>query len=227
MGIVGSTNFLSKFLRESKYVNGINIVSAYNDDISKLPDNIKELQTVTDDYEKFLDSIDALYIISAPSEHYWQIKKALEQGKHVLCESPITVKASLFEELQSIAKKNNVILMTALRVAFSMAYSRLLLLIKGGVIGKVVSVDTICTSLRNIDTSDKEAVAKSWNSICSWGPTAMLPIFQILGKNYNSKVITSNFADREKTYDNFTKISFIYPEAVASLKVGLGVKSEG
>jgi len=28
-------------------------------------------------------------------------------------------------------------------------------------------------------------------------------------------------------YDNFTKISFIYPNAVASIKVGKGVKTEG
>ena len=28
-------------------------------------------------------------------------------------------------------------------------------------------------------------------------------------------------------YDTFTKIAFVYPDAVASMKVGQGVKSEG
>ena len=31
----------------------------------------------------------------------------------------------------------------------------------------------------------------------------------------------------EKNYDQFTRISFDYPHAVASLKVGRGIKSEG
>lgn len=227
MGLIGQTPFLEKFLRESKYVNGLNIIGTYNDDIDKIPESLKELNIVTDDYDMFLDSVDAVYTIAAPSLHYKQLKLALQKRKHVLCESPIAITPLQYNELRDIAKNNNVILMPAVRVAFSMAYSRLLLLIKGGIIGKVISVDSVCTSLRNFDTENKKELAKTWNSICSWGPTAMLPIFQILGTNYRSKVIASNFADKDKTYDNFTKISFVYPEAVASLKVGLGVKSEG
>ena len=53
----------------------------------------------------------------------------------------------------------------------------------------------------------------------------MLPIFQLLGGNYVSKQITSRLI--EKDFDIFTKIAFVYPHAVASLKVGKGAKSEG
>ena len=67
-----------------------------------------------------------------------------------------------------------------------------------------------------------------WNSICAWGPTAMLPIYQLLGCNYSSKTIATNLMpNAEKDFDLFTRISYIYPHAVASLKVGRGVKSEG
>ena len=91
-----------------------------------------------------------------------------------------------------------------------------------------MSVDTICTSLRNIAENEVDKVSDTiWNSICSWGPAAMLPIFQVLGLNYKKKYITSHIAENTKTYDTFTKIAFVYPEAVASLKVGQGVKSEG
>ena len=65
------------------------------------------------------------------------------------------------------------------------------------------------------------------SSICAWGPTALLPVFQLLGVEYTSKVIISNFIDKERRFDGFTKIEFVYPNAVASLKVGKGVKSEG
>ena len=65
----------------------------------------------------------------------------------------------------------------------------------------------------------------SWNSICGWGPTAMLPIFDILGTEYRSKNISS-LIDKNGN-DQFTKVDFSYDHAVASLKVGKGVKSEG
>ena len=104
--------------------------------------------------------------------------------------------------------------------AFSTAYYRLLLLVKSGRIGDIVSVDATCTSIQEIDDLDH-----AWNSICSWGPTALLPIFQILGTEYDSIQIVSRIT--EKNYDQFTRISFDYPHAVASLKVGRGIKSEG
>ena len=55
----------------------------------------------------------------------------------------------------------------------------------------------------------------------------MLPIFQILGtKNYQKKII-SHLDNSEYFYDGFTKIDFVFPNAVASIKVGQSVKSEG
>ncbi len=55
----------------------------------------------------------------------------------------------------------------------------------------------------------------------------MLPIFQLLGTQYLQKCITSHIEDESIMYDNFTKIAFVYPHAVASIKVGKGVKTEG
>ena len=53
----------------------------------------------------------------------------------------------------------------------------------------------------------------------------MLPIFQLLGPDYVSKQITSHLLAYD--FDSFTKVAMVYPHAVASLKVGKGVKSEG
>ena len=99
---------------------------------------------------------------------------------------------------------------------------------KGGVIGDIISVDATCTSLVDFDpTQDSQKSLYEWNSICAWGPTALLPIFQLLGTGFTSKQIATHFLDEHQKYDAFTKISLVYPHAVASLKVGQGVKSEG
>ena len=41
------------------------------------------------------------------------------------------------------------------------------------------------------------------------------------------KFIASKFSNPKKSFDIFSKIDFIYDDAVASIRVGKGVKSEG
>ena len=106
--------------------------------------------------------------------------------------------------------------MEAIKTAYAMAYARLLLLLKDGRIGDIVSVDAPCTSLRK-NNSD-------WNGLHEWGPTALLPIFQVLGSEYKDKSAAVFIKNGQ---DHFVKTDFVFDGAVASLKVGDGVKSEG
>ncbi len=221
-GLVGESQFLNKVVAESKYVNGINIIGIYTKNIHIMPDSLKKLDIITDNFDILLHEVDAVYIRSLPELHYLQIKKALESGKHVLCESPIVLKQEKCKKLFDIAQSNNLILMEAIKTAYSTAFSRLLLLIKSGKIGHVVSVDATCTSLRKCKNFSTE-----WNGIFEWGPTALLPVFQILGTKYKNYNIVSHFYDIDRKYDSFTKIDFIFDNAVANIKIGDGVKSEG
>ena len=227
LGLVGESIILNKFAKECEYVNGIKIVGYCSSDDSDLSSELKSLSIRTNNLDLLLKETDAIFIISHPTQHYSQIQKALWAGKHVLCESPITLNVAEYKELQSLAQKNDCILMDSLKTAYSTAYYRMLLLAKSGVIGDIVSVDSTCTSLSDLERRINKDWTNTWNSIYAWGPTAMLPIFQLLGTDYTDRVIVSRMDDKHKDFDLFTKISFQYPHAVASLKVGIGVKSEG
>lgn len=222
MGIIGDyASSMNKFQSEDIYVNGIEIVGICTNNINNMSTAIQNLELVTDDYDKLVNFVDAVYIRSQYNLHYEQIKKALKLGKHVLCESPICLNEKEYIELLKLAEENKCILMEAIRTAYATAYSRLLLLLKGGKIGKVVSIDATCSSI--IDTDKIEKI----NSLKDWGPTALLPIFQILGTNYKSKKIITKLLDKPNRNDAFTKIDFIYDDAVASIKVAERAKSEG
>lgn len=228
LGLVGESPILNKIERESQYVNGLESGKVFTLNDAYLSDNLKCPAQQAASYQDLLDDCDALYVISAPEKHYAQIREALQKGKHVLCESPVTMETEQWEELRQMAKDKQLVLMDSIKTAYSVAYYRLLLLAKGGIIGDIISVDATCTSLVDFDpTQDSQKSLYEWNSICAWGPTALLPIFQLLGTAFTSKQIATHFLDENQKYDAFTKISFVYPHAVASLKVGQGVKSEG
>lgn len=223
LGLVGDSLFLKKMIDEATFVNGISVVALCTNNPAIYGDNTKTIKCITSNYDELLENVDAVYIRSLPEKHYKHIKKALECGKHVLCESPMTLNRIELEELFQIAEGSNLILMEAIKTAYATAFSRLLLLIKGGKIGDVISVDSTCTSLKIYDGTERT----DWSGIYEWGPTALLPVFQILGTEFYKKSIISHFVDDNQIHDSFTKIDFIYKHSVASIKVGDGVKSEG
>ena len=205
IGTIGDKNLCKKFAGEMKYVNGV---------------EYKECG-----YS--LDEVDAVYIATHPKNHYGDVKKALKAGKHVICEAPIAYSALQYQELVDLADRNGLILTDAIKTAYATAYSRLLVIAKSGRIGEIVSVDTVCTSLE--DGAGKEGVDLSHkqNSICAWGPTAVLPVFQLLGTNYRSKSIVTKIINKQLNFDGFTKIDFVFDKAVASVRIAKAAKAEG
>ena len=223
MGIICDTpRIINKFQCEDKYVNGIEIIGVCCKDTENLSNEVKQLEFNTNNYIELLNNVDSLYINIDVEKKYKIIKEALEQNKHILCESPICDDKNKTIELFNMAKKRNLILMESIKTAYSTAYERLLLLVKAGKIGKVLSIDAVCT-----DMSKYEEKGYDLNSYENWGPNAILPIFQILGTDYKDYRIISHFKDKEKKQDAFTKIDFLYDKSTASIKVAEGAKSEG
>lgn len=214
LGLIGDSAFLNKVYSESQFVNGIHVTALLTSNIEKMTDNLKRYNV--NSYKLLLEKVDAIYIRSLPELHYAQIKEALEHGIHVLCESPITLSEEETTQLFSLARQKNLILIEAIKTAYATAFTRLLLLIKSGKIGNIVSVEATCTSLNKSVTD--------WTGFCEWAPTALLPVFEILGNNYQKTIITHKDSNG---VDLFTKIDFIFEHSVASVKVGDGVKSEG
>lgn len=202
IGTIGNKGFCDKFIKEVSYVNGV---------------EYKECD------EEYL-GVDAVYIATLPEKHYSDVKRALEKGKHVICESPIAMNTIQCKELIEYAENNSLILVDGIKTAYSTAYSRLLVLAKSGHIGEILSIDSVCTSNRVTGITD---LKNEQNSICAWGPTALLPIFQLAGVEYNDMQIVTKLFDKKANFDAFTKISFEYDKMVATAKVAKAAKSEG
>ena len=220
LGLVGDARFVGKLWRETAFVNGLHVNALCTRSAELAARGREELELVTDDYDRLLGQVDAVYLRSRPEEHAAQIRSALEAGRHVLCESPLTLRRSESEALMALAREKGLILTEAIKTAYATAYARLLLLVKGGRIGEVLSVDASCTSIR-----DRREGGAEWNGIHEWGPTALLPVFQVLGTDYRDCRIAARF--RDDGQDCFTKLDFVFDHAVASVKVGDGVKTEG
>jgi cytidyltransferase-related domain len=219
----GYLEVMKKYYQESRFVNGISCagVCTFGQPLdSKDAASVHQLSS----YEELLKECDAVYIASSPKDHYEHIKKALVKGKHVLCESPVCSDVKQYRELQELAEKNHLAFVEAIKTAYATAYDRLMLLIKSGRIGKVVSISATCTSLKDVNDPNYQEIG--WSCFDRWAPTAMLPVFQLLGTEYSQKNIVS-WRSENPDFDIYSKVDFIYPDAAATIQVGTGVKSEG
>ncbi len=91
--------------------------------------------------------VDAVVIATPTATHYALCKRALEAGKHVLVEKPITTRAAEAEELGALADKKRKTLMVGHVFLFNPAVQRVKQYLEKGELGKVHYVSMVRTNL--------------------------------------------------------------------------------
>ena len=227
LGIIGYGRIANRFIFESKFVSGLNVEGVYgpNQDSLKKFAGKHELAFYETDQDKFLDRVDAVYIASPHLTHYEYIKNALSKGKHVLCEKPMVLSEIQARELYDIAQKKKLVLLEAIKTAYSPGFIRLISVAKSGLIGQVKSVEATFTKLVEGDIRELKSNTAG-GSMTELATYPLLAITKLLGNNFE-EIDFISYIDEEKNIDLFTKVNIKYKEAIASAKVGLGVKSEG
>jgi len=95
-------------------------------------------------YDRLLadPDVEAVYIPLPNDIHKEWVIKALNAGKHVLCEKPLALNAQEVKEMFDAAKRNNVILMEAYAYLHGQYVESLCKDVASGIIGDLVYIDT-------------------------------------------------------------------------------------
>ncbi len=226
IGVIGTGRIAKRFVKEAGYVDDAEIRSVMSRNIKNVEKFIDgtKIQYGFDNIDSFLqDSIDAVYIASPHEHHFMQAKQALEAGRHVLCEKPIALESKHLKELIKLARKNNLILIEAIKTAFTPAFVQLQEEISNGAIGEIKEVRATFTKL--IDDKD----AREWQTpyggaTNELGSYPLLLAQKILGPA--KKVV---FYDQiENGVDLANRIICTHKNGAISIStVGIGAKSEG
>jgi predicted dehydrogenase len=105
--------------------------------------NYPSIKTTTDPNDILLSSkIDAVVIATPVHTHYELGKKALENGKHVLLEKPVTSSSAQAAELINIAGKKGLLIMVDHTFLYTGAVQKMKNLVQNGEIGKLQYLDS-------------------------------------------------------------------------------------
>ncbi len=141
--------------------------------------------TIYDKPESLLedDNIQAVYIPLATHEHAKWTLRAIEKGKHVLCEKPMALTVSDVETIATAAKKNNVTVMEGFMYRFHPQHLRVKEIIDSGIIGEVRSVRSCFSYMMQparhyrIADSIENGSGAMWDIGCYAIHAARLPFF--------------------------------------------------
>ncbi|EKT63112.1 Gfo/Idh/MocA family oxidoreductase [Providencia alcalifaciens] len=227
IGIVGTGRIAKRFVPEARFVSGIDIVGAYSRNSTNCKKFVShfELSLAAKNYNELLSSVDAVYIATPHLTHKQLALEAIRQGKHVLCEKPITLNTHCLLELIEEAKQHNVVLLEAIKTAFCPAFNRLVAYAKSGIIGDIKAVDATFTKLTNGNFRELQA-EHGGGSFYELGSYPLLAILKLLGKEH-CDIRMLQYKPNESEVETYSRIDIIYPHGIGSAKTGLGVKSEG
>lgn len=225
IGIVGSGRIAHRFVPETKVVNSVDVVAVYDPNIENVNKFSGEfgIKSFSDNFQSFLNEVDAVYIASPHLTHYQYTKDSLYAGKHVLCEIPFVLSAFEAKELYDYAEANNLVLLEASKTAFCPSFNHLVTLVKSGVIGEVIDVKASLSKMVSAPTRELDS-EQAGGAMNEHAPLTLMAIIKLLGKEYSYIDFHSKI---ENGVDIYTKVVINYPHATSSATLGIGVKTEG
>ncbi len=129
------------------------------------------------------DTIQAVYIPLANNEHAEWVLRAIEHGKHVLCEKPMALTVSDIVAIEAAARKHNVTVMEGFMYRFHPQHARVKEIIDSGRIGEVRSVRSCFSYMMQaarqyrIDDSIENGSGAMWDIGCYAIHAARLPFY--------------------------------------------------
>ena len=122
----------------------INVVMATTKTLNNIEDYCKEIDAeIAASYDEVVksDKVDAVILATPHSKHLEQIVQAVNNGKHVFCEKPITLTAADAKIAFDEAKKNNKILAVGFNRRFHPNFMKIIEMVKSNTLGKIVHIE--------------------------------------------------------------------------------------
>ena len=151
-GLIGAGWIATKAIAPAMHAADNAIVQAVASRDSKRAEALNPV-TIHQSYEALINDplVDAVYISLPNNVHCEWSVKALEAGKHVLCEKPFAMSAAEVETMAKAAQENNRILVEAVSSRWHPRTSRLVEYVRAGNIGEIISIDASFTFPASIE----------------------------------------------------------------------------
>ena len=216
IGVVTENAFDNGIVEETRYVSGIHVESVFaaEEETAREFCEKYEINSFETDYERFLAGIDIVYVKCALKNRVKYMERAIEHGKYVISDSPMTLDAEVLDRLFRKAQEHRVVLVEKLMLVYLRAFNQLVWLAHGDMIGKIISVKC------SISQDDFEG-GKTFNETVVH---AICAVLKLLGKDCAD--VTSNAVKDDSGRFVYDVITMKYPNALGTIEIGSSLDME-
>lgn len=151
LAIVGLGYWGPNLLRNFSETDGVRVVACCDRDaerLTRVQARYPSVRTTTDYGEVLADpTIDAVAIATPVGTHYDLARRALEHGRHVLVEKPLTASVAEAEHLIDLAAKRRLTLMVNHTFIYTGAVRKMKELVTAGALGELYYFDSVRINL--------------------------------------------------------------------------------
>lgn len=151
VGVIGLGYWGPNLVRNLILVDKVDEVIACDSDQGRLNSASKKFPSVAlmDDFRKMFadDRVEAVAIATPVSTHFSLAKEAIEHGKHVLVEKPMTATIAEADALLDLAVQKGVVLMVDHTFIYTGAVRKIHQLLDAGEIGRICYFDSVRVNL--------------------------------------------------------------------------------
>ena len=231
IGIIGTGRITERFWDECRHVDGVRVAAIYNRHLEsvlwlaerKHIDNDGKV-LFTNRLDEFYQSVDAVYVASPHEYHVSYTMQALQHDKHVICEKPMAVRKKDVEDIFTLARQKKLVCIEAIKTAYCKGFQKILEIVESGAIGRPRDIDATISKISA--AAGREMWTDYGGSFVELGSYALLSVAKIYGIQEEPQINIFSLRGAPR-HDSYTKMMLSYEDHVATLKTGLGVKSEG
>ena len=181
-GLIGAGWIATKAIAPAMHSATNAIVQAVASRDSKRSQSLNPI-TIHNDYEALLSDplVDAVYISLPNHLHCEWTVKALNAGKHVLCEKPFAMNVAEVETMVQAARNKNRILVEAVSSMWHPRMARLVEHVRNGNMGELISIDSSFTFPAEIEGNYRNSPAMGGGALYDVGVYPLHAIAALIG----------------------------------------------
>ena len=144
MGIIGYGGMAGWHHEHSSEIPGLEVVAAYDIDPARIAKAEEKGLKGYDNLKRFLsdDSIDLVLVATPNDVHQRMVQDALDAGKHVVCEKPVTLTLKALDAMINTAQKNNRIFTVHQNRRWDKDFRIVKSVVESGQLGSVYSIQS-------------------------------------------------------------------------------------
>ena len=151
LAVVGAGYWGPNLVRTAQATRTLQLEWLCDLDLTRAQDVLGTRSTVraTDNFDHILEdpAVHAVAIATPAATHFELVRSALEAGKHVLVEKPLTPSVAEGAKLAALARESGLVLMCDHTYCYTAAVQRIRQFIRGGEIGDIQFVDSVRINL--------------------------------------------------------------------------------